>query len=378
MPKTRPTRRASQGVQEATRAARGRPTGVDVEPSTSTGGATPYGDVEADQGQEVGVLAALQQHLLIMEENQRQMRTELAALTAANAQRTANTSDGLAAQQMPPLQTNPLPPPNPAPLPFPTSPPFQHFNGTPAPFISAQQVRQIQGASAAQALASEITGERVDLFISDKMKQKIWAHEAINLALLLKEEKVSYRFEMSESDNGPSILVSEKEATASNIGKNQWISAWNIFSAIYLERYPGLVGGLATHFKYVMELMEVGADWKGYDLAFRKMIEGGMVSWGSMAVGIFAKHHLRRPTQQNNQTPNRQENANAKKKGNYVPPGWCRDFHSKGKCSRNSCPYNHTCHKCKTGNHPALKCTINKKDSEAKDTDQSFRGKKKN
>ena len=128
-------RRASQGVREATQAARGRPIGDNVEPSTSTGGATPYGDGEADQGQEVGVLAALQQHLLIMEENQRQMRTELAALTAANAQQNAN---GLAAQQIPPLHATPLPPQNPAPLPFPTSPPFQHHTTTPDPLTSAQ------------------------------------------------------------------------------------------------------------------------------------------------------------------------------------------------------------------------------------------------
>ena len=106
------------------------------------------------------MLAALQQHLLLMEENQRQMRAELAALTAANVQHNANNEIGLAAQQNPPGQATPLPL---APQPNPTPPPFQHYT-TPDPFNPAhQQVRPNHAAAAAQALASEITNGAIPL-----------------------------------------------------------------------------------------------------------------------------------------------------------------------------------------------------------------------
>jgi hypothetical protein len=133
----------------------------------------------------------------------------------------------------------------------------------------------------ASALASSITGERVvpvHLHIESKLKQRILAHEAVEMAALLKKETgpQAKAIRVAYGENGE-FLLSEAVTQAAALTILSWVRAWNIFVSIYGAAYPHKLAGLTSHFQLVLQLAEDGGDWCGFDVLTCRMIKGSML-----------------------------------------------------------------------------------------------------
>ena len=205
-------------------------------------------------------------------------------------------------------------------------------------------------------LASYITGERepfvpVDLHIDDKLKNRIWANEAIDMALLVKGgESVSVGLQITKSTQGSLVQIAEVPQKASFLSESQWLAAWNIFGAIYLQRHPGEAPKLAVHFQQVQKLMQLKADWRGYDTAIRRMIQQGRQRWGQHNPSIFTDARLKFITTQGFQAGGQNQRSRFP-----VPQGFCFAFGQNQKCLRRSCIFKHSCAHCGAP-HATLTC----------------------
>ncbi|XP_070185637.1 uncharacterized protein [Littorina saxatilis] len=217
-------------------------------------------------------------------------------------------------------------------------------------------------------LARSITGEKshfvpVDLFVEDKLKARIWAQEAIDLATLVKgEDHGSYDITISKSADGPSFSIRDAPNKANVLSEASWTAAWNIYAAIYTQRFPTAMQGLAVHFQQVQQLMLEKGDWRGYDRAFRRMVQQGLQQWGVASPALYTSARLKFVHGAMAAPHHRGDSPAAvwQRGGrNGAPKGFCYDFHLNNSCKYTAaqCRYKHLCYKCKTGDHPASQCT---------------------
>ena len=217
-------------------------------------------------------------------------------------------------------------------------------------------------------LVGELTGEGhsvtrfhpVVCHLDDKIRSRIWAKEAIDFKLLLDKSKqvqgpLKLQLELGENPT----LVCNPESDSKKISRNDWLLAWNVFTAVYTSRHQNDIMGVHRHFERVFRLMQENQDWQGYDLAYRRSVQTGMLSWGEPDVDLYAqcRLHFVRHEQQGRQTP-------ASRKGNplpfpfRVPRGYCVKF-NKYRCDASDCSYRHACFSCE-GRHPRTLCPKDK------------------
>ncbi|XP_070204476.1 uncharacterized protein [Littorina saxatilis] len=231
-------------------------------------------------------------------------------------------------------------------------------------------------STAAASLIHDLTGEGpkptvpVDLFVEDKIKQRIWTNEAIDMALLVKgEEGPSYDVTITKSTEGPSLQIRDSPQKASTLSESRWMAAWNIFTAIYVQKFSAAGQGLAVHFQQVQLLMQEKGDWRGYDRSFRRMVQQGLKTWGASCPELYTTARLKFIQSVQNAPLRCDSPADGNRWNAGAPKGYCLNFHVKGSCTLNRCRYKHACFHCQNGEHPAISCP------EAKQADQSFRGK---
>ena len=251
------------------------------------------------------------------------------------------------------------------PQPLPTPPQQAQDYGQPGgsgPSLPAGQpeaqlfAEQIVGRNIA---GFETSGEPVDLFLDSKIKHRILAHEAVDFSLLIGKGKAGKAWKISNTDEGPTFVSSDTNFAP--IGQMDWRDAWNIFQAVYcsVHNQKDTIMGLAIHFANVSRLMKRKGDWALYDVSFRKLVEIGKNHWGDTNGPLYSRCLLPNETQAAHQ-PKKQGKNFVSAHGLEVQPGFCIDFHVKGKCTRAQCRYNHTCCKCYLEVHPASYCQAEK------------------
>lgn len=208
-------------------------------------------------------------------------------------------------------------------------------------------------------LASYLTGEiPVDLHVDDKVKNRVWGNEAIDMALMLNKDDPLFH------DLRQHLTQQEEKGTLFHVrlSESRWTAAWNIFQSIYMKRHPTVASGLAIHFQQVQKLMAAKGDWRGYDIGVRRMIQQGLQQWGTPNPTLYAEARLRflsapQPKQ-------------AGKVGDQVPLSYCIDYHKRNACNKGKqCRYKHVCYICQAGVHRAAGCWGPKGSS----AEQSFR-----
>lgn len=324
-----PRRAASRRVTEVVRAASGRPT-----PNSRTANPTP--PPESAPSDLAAILAEVRKMGERQEVFQRQTQAAITALQQDNAAlQQENTRLRGAAPQAAASQFSDMPP-------------------TPQQPV-ASLVRHITGERPSPVM-------RVDLFVDPKLKQRVWAHEAIDLALLLKggEGDTAYDVTITKSQEGPSLRISDAPQRSSNLTESKWIKAWNIFSSIYLQVFPECGQGLAVHFQQVQQLMQERGDWRSYDRSFRRAVQEGLQQWGQMNPTLYVSarlkfvHSAQAVPQQRDGTAPAAVNVGGKKV--QPPRGYCFGYHLKAKCHTKKCRYKHACFQCNAGEHPAINC----------------------
>ena len=183
--------------------------------------------------------------------------------------------------------------------------------------------------------------------VPERVKQKIWANQFVEMGELLGPEREPvYTLQLLGSTN-PTLQMVPKATRRGQLSFSQWTMAWNRFGAILAEQSADLSPKLAHHFETIFQLEEKGADWLYYDTEFRQMVHRGEAAWGTTHLELFLKAHLNRKEV----TP-----GSFSKASSPFPRGVCVAYHSAGHCQKGlQCRFQHRCFNC-LGDHPFVRC----------------------
>lgn len=190
-----------------------------------------------------------------------------------------------------------------------------------------------------------------------KIKAKILANEFIDFGSLLTnpaKDSESYQlcFNGGKDNSGlSSISVEPKSKNKFIVSIEMWTSAFQIFVAIYSQKYPSETPGLMKYGDTIRDLATRGFNWKFYDESFRylRQNEPQALPWGSVHSELWIRSQ---PGLHQNKN-NFKQNNNYGNDKNEIPYGYCRKYHRGKLCS--GCDYSHACPKC-SKNHALNKC----------------------
>ena len=199
----------------------------------------------------------------------------------------------------------------------------------------------------------------VDARVTDKIRQKIWANEFVDLGILLVRPVNQNRFQLSvgqvaESSQSTTLLLepAEKPKRIANI--DQWLSAFQVYVGVYTAKYPQDSPALMKYISIIRDLAERGMNWRFYDENFRFMRQTHVSSfpWGSIHSELWLRSQST-PQIAPQRNPGRFSPANSRI--DSIPFGHCFKFHRGLYCA--GCRFKHVCYKC-NGKHPIGKCSF--------------------
>ena len=166
--------------------------------------------------------------------------------------------------------------------------------------------------------------DELAVHVPSQLKQKIWEHKYINIALLLKGNA-----ELAEIFSGGVLHVSDgkvearpKQTKEKVNSIEQWTEAFLIFMSIYLSRYPGKTQELL---KYISVIRDAAVKfpnyaWRHYDEQFRVRQAEKVANWGKINSDLWLRTMPVSSTTFSFQP-------------NVSQFGSCRDFNNKGFCN---------------------------------------------
>lgn len=194
------------------------------------------------------------------------------------------------------------------------------------------------------------------LHVTPDITAKIWNHDYINLAVLLKKDVSESASAIFVNEFGALETKPKKQKSIMNI--HDWTDAFLIFMSVYIKRYTSKVSELLQYISVIRdaENRTKSFSWKVYDEQFRLRQSVSLQSWAKINPDLWLRtmtlsNYNDRPTSQ----PYRQF---AQPRPNFGPQrrvsGVCFDYNKK-ECYFRACKYAHLCQACK-GEHPAFKC----------------------
>ena len=136
----------------------------------------------------------------------------------------------------------------------------------------------------------------------------------------------------------------------------EWISAFNTYTALYLEKYPHALNAILSYSSTVQQIMTAGGDWRNYDTRYRQDREVTHCSWHTLRPNLELQAYRRTNMQSFRSTTTNSFQRSTNQRQTGTPHGYCFAFHSpKAVCTRSPLQYLHTCHICNS-RHPAYKC----------------------
>ena len=204
-------------------------------------------------------------------------------------------------------------------------------------------------------------GRPIDLKVTEKTRQKIWADQYIDLAILLDSQIHPEVGLTIISDPGEPIKFgpSKQNKVIGNLG--QWCSAFEIFITVYCQKHPHALSPLMTYMNSIKTLSHRGGDYLTYDQEFRYMRESMNLAWESIHTNLWLDCRDSGKNKSKNSSNNNSDNFRAKSsnskpfQGKKHPFGFCFRYHSFGKCGRQNCKFNHKCYECEES-HPISRC----------------------
>ena len=188
-----------------------------------------------------------------------------------------------------------------------------------------------------------------------KTKEKVWNHVYVDLHDLMENNIDIYVFQLQHPNSTPELNFAPRKRKQS-LMEMEWNSAFNTYTALYLEKYPHELNAILSYSSTVQQIMTAGGDWRNYDIRYRQDQEVTHCSWHTVrpSLEIQAYGRTNIPSFLSTTTNSFQRSTNQRQTG--APHGYCFAFHSpKAVCTRSPCPYKHTCHICNS-RHTAFKC----------------------
>ena len=127
-------------------------------------------------------------------------------------------------------------------------------------------------------------------YVPLQLCRKIWAHQYINIALLLKGN-----VELQDLCSGGILHITDKGQLESRprINKDKvptidkWTDAFLIFSSIYLKKYPNKTQELLQYMSIIHEAANRSSlSWRTYDEQFRLRQATNVQPWGRLNSGF--------------------------------------------------------------------------------------------
>ena len=210
---------------------------------------------------------------------------------------------------------------------------------------------QLPGRPAADATAQS---NPLDFMVPQKIKDKIWAREFVELSTLLLDEDQGMELQISSHSSKPTFtLVPKTKREVNTIAS--WTKAFNCFTAVYSRKWPEEIPGLLKHMEVVVGLADDNANWKAYDKGFRRLHANGLEQFGQINIDLYlssSRSPFHKSSGQSGDA-DREGKGGKGKKSKQHPRGFCFKFHNGKKCD--GCDYKHTCYNCQ-GHHAVTKC----------------------
>lgn len=188
--------------------------------------------------------------------------------------------------------------------------------------------------------------EDMSSHVPAQLCQKIWSHQYINIALLLKGN-----VELHDLCSGGILHITDKgqlETRPRNIKDKvnsieKWTDAFLIFASIYLKRYPNKLQEILQYLSIIREAASRSSpalSWRTYDEQFRLRQASCVQPWGKLNSDLWLRVMTSNTSLQDQPTPAR---------------GTCFDFNN-GFCAWTSCRYTHACSHCGGTSHGRQTC----------------------
>ena len=195
--------------------------------------------------------------------------------------------------------------------------------------------------------------------VSPKLRAKIWANEFIDFGALLTSSPNKNRFSVcltpsSNSSNQPRLTLEPCQPPQKIHTFLQWLSAFNVFVAIFSEKFPNETPRLMKYSEIVRDISSKPGDWYFYDEQFRYIRQSApdkypwdTVHWELWIKAVF--NFRAKPAQlKAEMAPPRTRSRQS------FPKGTCWAFHAGKYCG--GCKFAHTCFKC-GAKHPVSQCS---------------------
>ena len=228
--------------------------------------------------------------------------------------------------------------------------------------VSAAAVANVIGESEPQLSSTQLVDGQFDLpvdaHVQDKIKAKIWANEFVEFKDLLDfDTTMKTKYALAWEDNGdgtPTLSLSQPKSKPI-VSHSQWVTAFEIFVAIYAQRFPEHTPRLMKYANNIRRLAHGGHDWMRYDTGFRLMRVNNPIAWNTISWDLWFTC-TNRPVQP--KVPFRAQPFQANRSTNK-----CYSFNDRGTCERGwpaqYCQYQHLCSNCGAF-HPKIHCNKNK------------------
>ena len=193
--------------------------------------------------------------------------------------------------------------------------------------------------------------------MSSKVKAKIWSNEYLDFGTLLSfspnNQKYSLSLASSDGETTRPHLTLEPSQPVKKIQTiNQWLSAFNIFVAIYSEKLPTDTPKLMKYCEIVRDIAAKPGDWLYYDEQFRFIRQSAPAQYPWDA--IHWELWLKAVTNFRPKTQFSSDKGPLRSRSQSFPRGTCWRFHAGKVC--NGCRFEHICYKCGS-KHPAAQCS---------------------
>lgn len=252
------------------------------------------------------------------------------------------------------------------PAPVASSSQISSFNSCPTiaePMLAASSSRDMPGLSNANQNFFTTEGTCTFNFLNhplplgyhvkDSIRNEIFSGRYIDLATLIPNfglEDESVLFESAVT----TLKMTAKGKHKQILGIIQWCNAFDIFTAIYIEKFPSTISGLLKYGYNIRNLSQRHgfSVAKLYDESFRKAKLRFNLNWSVINDELWREALASKTGIANNTPVQSKQNKQPFLKGsqpspNKYPNGFCWVFCKSGKCpDENNCKHKHQCVKC--------------------------------
>ena len=220
---------------------------------------------------------------------------------------------------------------------------------------------------------------QLDNKLTDKIKDKIWAREYVDLNTLVDNRNEDTQTFHLISGIGEPLKLAPNKPDNKIHSLSKWNDAFLVYLTVYAKKYPAEVPQIASYMQLIKRLAIKGGDFLYYDKEFRYLRQAGHSGW-EVHLDLWLEA---RDIRGNNNTQSKPNKGNNYKGNNNSfrgqprdaskpthPAGYCYRYHSYGKCNNMpACSFKHTCYypNC-GGKHPISTCNKRTGDASSKST----------